>query len=136
MFLLLPDATELKEFEVEKSKPHKDGLIVKLKGVPSRNEAETLRKSAVFVSEEVLVSEPGEPIFLGEIEGFTLVSKDDAVLGKITGFSSNGPQDLLKVETPKGERLVPFIDEFIVDIDFDKECVRMDLPPGLLDEDA
>lgn len=133
LFLLLPGSQSLKEFEVESLSPHKDGLIAKLKGVNSRNDSEALRRSQVYVSEDVLEAEPGDTIFLKQILGFELAGPDGGRLGEIAGFSSNGLQDLLQVRTPTGEYLVPFVEDFIVDIDFDKKQVRMDLPPGLLE---
>ncbi|MBX3022509.1 MAG: 16S rRNA processing protein RimM [Bdellovibrionales bacterium] len=133
--LLLPGSSELKDFELTSLKPHKDGMIVRLKGVDTRNEAELLRKSQVYIPEAALESEPGHPIFLAQIQGFELTDPAGAVLGRIEGFSSNGPQDLLQVRVSGRIALVPFIDEFIVDIDFDKKQVRMDLPPGLLNEE-
>jgi 16S rRNA processing protein RimM len=133
LHLLTPGAEAPRSFEVESARPHKDGLLVRLKGLSTRTEAEALRKAAVYVADEVLRSPPGEPIFLRQILGFELVDPAGAGLGEISGFSSNGPQDLLEVSRPgRPVALVPFVDAFLIDIDFDKKQVRMDLPPGLL----
>jgi 16S rRNA processing protein RimM len=131
--LLAPGESELRTYEIETLRPHKEGLIVQLAGVKDRNASEALRKSQVYIPESCLESEEGDTIFLKQISGFELTDKDGQALGRIEGFSSNGMQDLLEVRTPKGISLVPFVDDFIVDIDFDKKQVRMDLPPGLLD---
>lgn len=130
--LLTPPYENLKIFEIQKVRPHKDGLIVAFKEVPSRNEAEMLVKSQVYIREECLTAEEGESIYLHQIQGFTLVDPQGAILGQITGFGTNGPQDLLRVQTPQGEALVPFVDAFLLAIDFDKRQVSMDLPQGLL----
>lgn len=107
---------------------------MKFLGVDSREQSEALRGAQVYVPEEALRAEPGETVFLHQILGFELRGRDGAPLGRVTGFSSNGAQDLLEIEIGSGEsvRLVPFVDDFIVDIDFDKRQLRMDLPPGLL----
>lgn len=131
--LLLPGAQELKVFEIQAQRPHKEGLLVTLKGVSDRNQSESLRKSQVYIPEDVLEAEEGEPIFLRQIQGFEVVDKEGNRLGKIESFASNGPQDLLEVRTPKGLQLVPFVDDFILDIDFEKGEVHMDLPPGLIE---
>ena len=91
-----------------------------------------MRKSQVYIPEELLEAEPGETIYLHQIEGFELMDKEGKSLGCIVGFASNGPQDLLRVQTSGGEALVPFVDAFIEGIDFEKNQVIMDLPPGLL----
>ncbi len=130
--VLLKGTTALKNFSVHKMSAHKDGLIVKFDEIRDRNQAEAIAKSGVYVSESLLESGEGEPVFLKQIDGFAVCEKDGTPLGKITGFGSNGPQDLLKVQTPDGkEALVPLVDAFLVHIDFDKHQVTMDLPPGL-----
>lgn len=130
--LLLKSADALKDFHLQKITPHKDGLIVKFAEIKDRNQAEAIAKSGVYIPEDLLQSPEGEPVFLKQIEGFAVVDKDGVSLGQISGFASNGPQDLLKVKTPEGkEALVPLVDAFLVHIDFDKQQVTMDLPPGL-----
>lgn len=130
--LQLPDAPTLTLHKIKRSKPHKNGLIVTLDDVLDRTHAETLRRAQVFVPNEVLKADEGGPIFLKQIEGFTLCDVNGTEQGVITGFATNGAQDLLVVKTADGEALVPFVEPFLRDIDFDKKHVRMDLPPGLL----
>jgi 16S rRNA processing protein RimM len=130
--LLLKAADVLKDFTVQKIATHKDGLIVKFAEIRDRNQAEAIAKSGVYISEDLLQSPEGEPVFLKQIEGFEVVDKVGVSLGRISGFASNGPQDLLRVKTSEGkEALVPLVDAFLVHIDFDKQQVTMDLPPGL-----
>jgi 16S rRNA processing protein RimM len=134
IFLLAPNASALKSWAVEVARPHKEGLIVKLKGCDDRNTSETMRKSGVYIPEDLLVADEGEGIYLKQILGFEVIDPAGVRLGKITGFGTNGVQDLLHVETAKGsEALVPFVEAFIVNIDFDKQQVKMDLPQGLID---
>lgn len=130
--LLLANSTALKAFTIHKATPHKDGLIVKFNEICDRNQAEAVAKSGVYIEESLLQSDEGEPVFLKQLEGFEVVDKEGNSLGRITGFASNGPQDLLQVKTAAGkEALVPLVDDFLVHIDFDKQQVTMDLPPGL-----
>jgi 16S rRNA processing protein RimM len=131
--LLLKNATALRAFKIQKASPHKDGLIVKFAEIRDRNQAEELAKAGVYVSEDLLEAGEGETVYLKQIENFELVDKEGAVLGRIVGFASNGPQDLLRVRLSGDEEaLVPLVDAFLVHIDFDKQQVTMDLPPGLL----
>lgn len=118
---------------IEAVRPHKEGLIVALVGVETRNDAEALKGAHVYIPEDALVSEPGETVYLAEVEGFSVVDLAGEVIGEVCGFSSNTSQDLIIVQTPKGRALIPFIEPFLLNIDFDKREVRMDLPPGLID---
>lgn len=122
--------TELRKFKL--TRELKGGLILKFEGVPDRTAAEALINQYVFVHKDHLVAEKGDTIFLGEILGFTVYDQGQ-LIGVIEGFSSNGPQDLLIV----GERkhLIPFVQDFILNLDFPNRKLEMKLPEGLLDHD-
>ncbi len=123
-----------RQLKVDSARAFKDGLIVKFQEIRDRNQAEQLVKYKVYISDDSLVSPPGERIFLKQILNFTLVEYSSGkAQGKICGFASNGPQDLLQISYRGREVLVPFVDDFLVNIDFDKKEVTMDLPEGLLD---
>lgn len=91
-----------------------------------------MRKSGVYIPQSLLTADPSAGLFLHQILGFDLYDIGGKCLGTITGFGSNGAQDLLKVQGEAGpEVLIPFVQAFLVNIDFDKRQVKMDLPEGL-----
>ncbi len=129
------------ETTVQEARSHKKGIIARLKGVEERQKAETLKGACFFVPKKIFSSLSGENIYLCEILNFEVYDKKHGTLGKISSFSDNGAQDLLIVQSKKGNlqqvsRLVeiPFIKEFIVDIDFESKRICVDLHenwPGL-----
>jgi len=118
---------------VEKIKPFKQGFILKAPLVNDRTAAEALKTFEFYIPAEILVSKPGETIYLSEILNFKVKTPGQDTIGSIVGFSSNGPQDLLVVETPQGEVEIPFVEAFIKKIDFKHSTLVMDLPEGILD---
>jgi len=127
------DSEEIQSFNVERSKPFKKGLIVKAAEIKDRTAAEGVQHMEFYIDDELLVSKPGETIYLSEIKNFKLKNPEQTVLGEIIGFSSNGAQDLLIVEAAGRKVEVPFVDAFIKKIDFKHQAVVMDLPEGLFD---
>jgi 16S rRNA processing protein RimM len=122
-------------FAVDRIKPHKVGLIVRCEELLDRSSAEFFAGAAFQIPNEMLISAPGERIYLKEVEGFTVVTKEGAV-GPIRSFSNNGAQDLLVVEMSENKFAeIPFVKEFIQSIDYDAKEVNMELPPGLLDSE-
>jgi 16S rRNA processing protein RimM len=137
-FCLAKDETlsEKKIFKVEKSKTHKQGLILKPEGVADRTAAEKLKGLLFFIPENLLVAEDGDGIYLDELQGFQTWTVDGEAIGPIVGFSSNNIQDLLVIRNARGKNVeVPFVEAFVADIDFKNEKVILDLPEGLLDLD-
>lgn len=127
------DEDHIGTFTVERTKPFKKGLIVKAAEVADRTEAENLEHLEFFIEDELLISKPGENIYLNEILNFKLKNPEQTVLGDIVGFSSNGVQDLLVIQAGEKKVEVPFVEEFIKKIDFKHQAVVMDLPEGLFD---
>ncbi|HEX7675812.1 MAG TPA: ribosome maturation factor RimM [Bdellovibrio sp.] len=121
------------EFSVERVKPFKKGFIVKAAEVKDRTDAESLEHFEFLIEEDLLVSKPGETIYLSEIKNFKLKDVEQNTLGEIVDFSSNGVQDLLVVDANGKKVEVPFVEAFIKKIDFKHQAVVMDLPEGLFD---
>lgn len=128
-----PKSGEVISYAVEKMKPFKQGLILKAPEMADRNASEAVKGFEFYIPAELLVSKQGETIYLGEIMNFVVKNVAQDTLGSITGFSSNGAQDLLVVETSNGSAEIPFVEAFIKKIDFKHKTVVMDLPEGLLD---
>lgn len=120
------------KFQILKIKPHKKGFIALLEGFKDRNRAEEFKGVEVWVDSSFFVSETGEEIYLTEIENFKVQDEKIGDIGTVTGFSFNGMQDLLVVTQNKKSYEIPFVEEFVVDIDYENQVIQMDLPEGLL----
>jgi 16S rRNA processing protein RimM len=117
-------------FSAGKLRSQKNTMIIKSEEIIDRTAAEKLCGSLFFIPAELLASKPGDRIYLSEILNFE-VYDGDQLIGKITSFSSNGPQDLLIV-SGGGTIEIPFVEAFIDQIDFSNQKVMMKLPEGLL----
>ncbi|MDE0518328.1 MAG: ribosome maturation factor RimM [Bdellovibrionales bacterium] len=117
------------ETSIQRACAHKKGLIIKLKGIDTKLEAEALKGAVLSVPKKIFSSLKGENIYLCEVLNFKVYDRKIGTLGTIHAFSSNGAQDLLLVQDEKGtQREIPFIDEFITHVDFDLKKVEVHLP--------
>ena len=124
------------QFTIKSCRAHKAGLLVTLEGILDRTQAEKWLGASLLIPSELLVAKAGERPYLGELLGFVVDKVGRGPVGEITGFSSNGAQDLLCVKDAGGtEHLIPFIKEFVLEMDFGSKRLLMDLPYGLLGEE-
>lgn len=127
------------EFEIETSRKHESGFFLKLKSINDRNQSESIIGSPFLINEEYLVSAQNETIYLREIlnfKVFNFIDEDKKEAGFIARFSSNGVQDLLVIKKKSGfEFEVPFVEDFIIDINFEDRIIEMCYPEGLDFED-
>ena len=113
---------------------HKNGLIAKCVDLKTRNDAEALKGLFFEIPCTFLVAPTGEEPYLDEVLGFSVIDATKGPIGHITGFSHNGAQDLLIIETPAGKFDVPFVEAFVINIDYSRKLMRLDIPHGLLGE--
>lgn len=117
---------------VETARPHGDRYLVKFQGIDARDDAAGLR-GALYVGENDLRQLDEDEFWPHDLIGCEVVTTDGASVGRITGVVSGAAQDLLRVETKSGERLIPMVKEMVSEVDTGARRVVVDPPEGLLD---
>ncbi len=103
-------------------------LLVTIKGVQSRVQADLLRGSGVFVRREDL-EEPDEgEFFQGDLIGLTAVTEEGTVVGTLEEIWSTGPVPNLVIRKDAVETLIPFADDFVVKIDLEAKQIVVLVP--------
>lgn len=121
------------KFPITAIRFHKNGFLVTTLDITDRTQAEKYKGLEFQIPSELLVSKKGETIYLYEIEGFEVSTIESGTIGKIKSFSFNGAQDIIIVSNGEKEIQIPFINEFIVKIDWNKQAIEMKLPEGLVE---
>ena len=96
--------------------------------------AEMLKGSVIYARREDIPIEEGS-VFISDMIGLPVI---DANTGKEYGTLKDvqnlGSSDLYVVTTPKGERLIPAVSEFVSEIDVEKGIFVTPIP-GLLEDE-
>ncbi|MFZ3229304.1 MAG: ribosome maturation factor RimM [Pseudobdellovibrio sp.] len=124
----------LKNYSVKKIKPFKKGFIAQFETINDRNQSDLLKKYEVWVPADLFVSEDGEQPYLSEFLNFNIEDKQLGNIGSIESFSTNNYQDLFIINKKiNGQNIeIPFVKEFIVEIDYANKIMHMNLPEGLV----
>jgi 16S rRNA processing protein RimM len=117
----------LRQARVESCWPHKGRFVVKLEGVESIDDAETLRGQELRISEEELAPLPAGSYYHHQLRDLLVRDPAGQELGRVFGVMENGEGvpgvPVLVVRGPGGERLIPLAADFVA---------RVDLEQGLL----
>lgn len=129
-----PRSKQPRELIVKSLRPVKDGWLISLDAISDRTEAEKWNGRHLMVPVEEL-SEPDEgEVFAHELVGMQLVDADSgAALGDVVEFYELPQGLLLEFRGARGLASLPFVEEFVVDVDRDARVIRVRLPDGLLD---
>ena len=125
-----------RRFEITKLRPGKNVLIGRLKGVGTREDAEALKGTELFVSRARLPETGDDEWYYADLIGLRAVDTSDAVLGEVVAVQNYGAGDLLEIkpEAGKGSILMPFRAETVREVDLAANRIVIDPPEGLLDD--
>ncbi len=111
-----------------------DAAIIRLVEVDSSTQASEFINCRVFIPwKEVAEQEPGGNINYEDLKGFRIIDQqhgDAGILQEVVDYSEN---TLMVIDFNDRELLVPFHENIIRSIDFDKGIIEISAPEGLFD---
>ena len=130
--VLFPDGTR-RDLKIENAWFQKDRIVITFAGVDSPEAAESLRNAEICVTEsEAAHLDEGE-FFDWQLEGCDVVTSDGEPLGTVREVMRTGGTEILVVNGPEKEYLIPFAESICTEVDIDKKMIRVDPPEGLLE---
>jgi 16S rRNA processing protein RimM len=112
-----------------------DMLVVHFTGIDTRNAAEALNGTELFVPRDRLGATEADEYFHADLIGLAAVTIAGLPLGIVVRVQNFGAGDLLEVAPRRGETLlIPFTRAIVPEVDLAGGRVVVDPPPGLLDD--
>lgn len=104
---------------------------VRFTQVASREDADAVRGVELVIDGDE--SDEDDAWFVHELVGLTAVRPDGERLGEVVDLLSMPAQDLLVVKQAEGHRaMIPFVEEFVPEVDIEAGTVTLTPPYGLL----
>lgn len=116
-------------------RPHKTGAVVRFEGPEDRDRAEELRGMWLEVPRAEVPPAPEGTYYHYELLGCRCFSGGED-LGEVVEVREDGGGVLLIVNDGERQVPVPFVREFLREVDVAGARIDLDLPPGLVEECA
>ncbi len=125
-----------RSFTVKSLRAVKDGFAGRIGGIGSREAAEALKGTALYVARDALPEPDEEEFYFVDLVGLEVQLTDGSVFGTVKAVQSFGAGDLLEILPVGAKRtvLVPFTKEAVPVVEIKAGRVVIDPPAGLLDE--
>ncbi|WP_439521430.1 ribosome maturation factor RimM [Marivita sp.] len=122
-----------RSFTVKVTRQIKNGLAARLSGVATKEAADDLRGTQLFVPRDRLPSLPDDEFYHADLIGLEVTDTGGASLGKVLAVINNGADDLLELSAPgqKQTVLLPFTKEVVPTVDLAQGRIVADPPEGL-----
>lgn len=129
----LSDPTGVRVMEVEASRPHQHGYVLKLKGIETPEEARTLTHVLLKIDETELYPLPEGVYYHFQLEGLEVYDCKLGRLGTLTEILETGANDVYVINSPRfGEILIPALKEVVLRVDLHAGLMEVALLPGLV----
>ncbi|MDZ4134806.1 MAG: ribosome maturation factor RimM [Paracoccaceae bacterium] len=120
-------------FSVKLTRPVAGGLGARLSGVATKEDADALRGTSLYVDREKLPSLPDDEFYHADLIGLEVRDTGGVLLGSLRAVHNHGAGDLLEVAGPglREPMLLPFTRAVVPTVDLASRRMVVDLPEGL-----
>jgi len=108
-----------------------NSIIIKFEDIDTEEQARELLGLDVLAPEKWV--EENDEVSASALIDFTVVDSQLGKLGFITNYTETPAHTILYMLLNGREILIPLVDEFVENIDFDNQTLYMNLPEGLVD---
>ena len=123
-----------KSYVLEGVRRNKDILLITLKGLRDRDIARGFTGKEVWVDKALLPELAEGDLYIYELIGMGVVTEEGVDLGVVKNVITTGASDVYEVHGPKGEILLPAIDDVILKVDTEGNRITVHLLEGLMPE--
>ena len=122
-----------RSFVVKLTRPVAGGLGARVTGIKTKEEADALRGTELFVDRTRLPSLPDDEFYHSDLIGLQAVDTGGVMLGSVVAVHNHGAGDILEITGPgrKTALMLPFTLAAVPTVDLAAGRVVVDLPEGL-----
>ncbi len=125
-----------RQFELAQVREAKDHLVVTLKGIATRDDAERLNGIELYVPRDRLPETDDDEYYHADLIGLAAVNAADEPLGRVIAIHNFGAGDIIEIAPAKGATiLLPFTNAVVPTVDLANGRVVIELPQEIEGDD-
>jgi 16S rRNA processing protein RimM len=126
---------EGRAIEIERLRTTPGALIARIKGVTTRDGAEALNHTKLYIARSRLPERGEEEWYHADLIGLAVVDRQGAPIGTVVAVQNFGAGDLIELKPAAGGPtvLVPFTRDTVPEVDVEGGCLTLVPPEGLFD---
>ena len=121
------DQKKWDRYEVDNFQIKENFILAKLSNVNDRNLAEEFSKAFIGVYKKDLPTLESSQFYWFQLIGLEVVNLEGHIFGQVQSILETGANDVLVINGLK-EKLVPYIDDVIMEIDLEAKLIKVDWP--------
>lgn len=117
-----------RSFKISLTRPVSGGLGARLSGVATKEEADALRGTRLYVSRERLPALGDDEFYHSDLIGLEVRDTGGALLGKVIAVHNHGADDIIEVQGKGESLLLPFTRAVVPTVDLATGRIVADPP--------
>jgi 16S rRNA processing protein RimM len=119
-----------RDYHITLTRPIAGGLGARIQGVSTKEQADALRGTSLFVPRDRLPKLPDDEFYHADLIGMSAYDPGGAVIGKVTAVYNHGAGDILEISAAghKSALLLPFTMAIVPNVDLAAGRIVVDLP--------
>ncbi len=117
-------------FHITLTRPVAGGLGARIQGIATKEEADALRGTSLFVHRDRLPSLPDDEFYHADLIGLQAFDTGALLVGTVTAIHNHGAGDIIEISPPghKSAVLLPFSKTIVPNVDIGAGRLIVDLP--------
>jgi len=125
-YAYIKEGDTYRKVEIKVRKVNEDAVYLRMEGILTRNDAEEVRGTMLYIDREHAVELDEDSTFICDLMGLKGVLTDGSEIGKIIDVMQPGGNDVYVFKGKKGEVLVPALKSVVVKVDLNEGIMLLD----------
>lgn len=119
-----------RQFRITLTRPVAGGFGARIAGITTREQADALRGTSLFIDRAKLPSLPDDEFYHADLIGLDAIDTGGEALGKVVAVHNHGAGDIIEISSNrhKSALLLPFTKEIVPNVDIGAGRLIVDLP--------
>ncbi len=122
--------------EIETARVNQGQVVLKLRGIDTRTDAESLRGAMLQIRPDEAVRLPNNEFYIHDLLGCMVVLESGRELGRIKSVLRGPGNDVYAIGEGKDEILLPAVRDVVKSVDIVARTVVVSPTPGLMPDEA
>ena len=122
---------DLVQYDVEHSRISGVYIILKLKGIDNRDEAEKLKGAYISVTLDKVAPLDNNSYYIFDLEGLDVFDSIDRKIGFVKKIEQYPANDVLVIEIENEDVMIPAVKDFIIKVNLKERKITVNLPEVL-----
>lgn len=122
---------DIKLYEIENVRFHKQFVLLKFKGIDTMNDAELLKNTEIKIPKDLAIPCEEDEYYISDLYGMTVITDEDENIGTIEDIIFTGANDVYVVKKEDSQILIPAIKQCILNVNVLEKTMKVHLLEGL-----